>query len=72
MAAVLLAHANGPRSIRAAVTELQILRALKARKLIRFDRISRPTQSIATTRGREVVVALLAAQAEVLAPLAAE
>jgi hypothetical protein len=72
MAALLLVHAEGPRPTRAAEKELQILRALKARKLIRFDRLTRPTKSIATLRGREVIVALLAAQAELLSSLAVE
>jgi hypothetical protein len=66
MAQVLIAHANGPRPIRALVREMQMLRALRARKLIQFNRSARPTHTTATQRGRELIVALLAAQAEVL------
>lgn len=66
MAAVLLDHAGGPRPTRAAVMEMRILRSLKARKFIRFNRANRPTYSVATTRGREIIAALLARQADAL------
>jgi hypothetical protein len=60
MALLLLAHAGGPRPTRATVKETQILRALRARRLVYFNRTTRPTASMATTRGREIIVALLA------------
>jgi hypothetical protein len=72
MAAMLIAHANGPRPTRAISTELQTLRALRARKLIRFNRATRPTHTVATSRGREIIAALLAAQADALAAQALE
>jgi hypothetical protein len=72
MAAMLVAHANGPRPTRAISTELQTLRALRARKLIRFNRATRPTHTVATSRGREIIAALLAAQADALAAQALE
>ena len=72
MTVVLLEHAGGPRPARAAVMEMRLLRSLKARKLIRFNRANRPTHSIATTRGREAIAALLAVQADALASLSAE
>jgi hypothetical protein len=67
MTALLLDHASGPRLARAVVMEMRILRALRARQLIRFNRPNRPTHSIATSRGREVMAALLARQADALA-----
>ena len=72
MAAMLIAHANGARPTRAVNTELQTLRALRARKLIRFNRATRPTHTVATSRGREIIAALLAAQADALAAQALE
>ena len=72
MAAMLIAHANGPRPTRAIGSELQTLRALRARRLIRFNRATRPTHTVATLRGREIIVALLAAQADALAVQALE
>ena len=59
MTAVLLEHANSPRPTRA-VTELRVLRPLWQRGLIRFNRPRRPTHSIATVRGREIMSVLLA------------
>ena len=67
MVAALLDHAGGPRPTRAVDKEMRILRSLRARQLIRFSRPNRPTHSIATTRGREVISALLARQADALA-----
>jgi hypothetical protein len=66
MAAVLLSHANGPRPIRSSDKDTHTLKALKARRLIYFNRLNRPTHTIATSRGRELVAALLAAQADTL------
>ena len=66
MAAVLLAHANGPRQIRGSDKETRTRKALKARRLIYFNRLNRPTHTIATSRGRELIAALLAAQADSL------
>lgn len=66
MAGVLLDHAGGPRPTRAVVAEMRILRSLRVRNLIRFNRVNRPTHSLATIRGREVIAALLARQAEAL------
>jgi hypothetical protein len=63
MAAVLLEHAGGPRPTRAVVSELRVLRSLWERSLIRFNRANRPTHSMATTRGREVIAALLTSRA---------
>jgi hypothetical protein len=64
MTAVLLEHASGPRPTRAVMTELRVLRSLWERGLIRFNRRKRPTHSIATTRGREVISVLLAKPVE--------
>ena len=72
MAAMLIAHANGPRPTRAVGSELQTLRALRARKLIRFNRATRPTHTVATSRGREIIAGLLAAQADALVAQALE
>ena len=67
MVGVLLDHASGPRQTRVVATQLRVLRALKERGLIRFNRPNRPTYSVATTRGREVIAALLARHTDVLA-----
>ena len=67
MAAVLLEHAGGPRPIHVVAMELRILRSLKARGLICFNRLTRPTHSIATTHGRGGIAALVARQADALA-----
>lgn len=70
MAAMLLEHAGGPRPTHAVVMELRVLRSLRERSLIRFNRAYRPTFSIATSRGREVVAALLAGHADAAIPAA--
>jgi hypothetical protein len=57
MISILIAHAPGERAVRLA--EAETLRALKSRGLIRYNRLSRPSQSIATMRGREVIEKLL-------------
>ena len=57
MAAVLMEHANGPRRVR--VDETETLKALRARRLIYFNRLVRPTFTLATTRGREIISRLL-------------
>ena len=66
LALTLLDHANGPRPTRAAISELRVLHSLRARNLIRFNRPRRPTHTITTSRGREVLTALLARQADAL------
>lgn len=70
MAAILIGHGSGPRPIR--VEERDTLRALRARGLIYFDRNMRPTQSIATGKGRDVIAGLLATQADNLVSAGAE
>ena len=65
MKALLIQHASGERAVR--VSDGDTLRALRARGLIRYNRVTRPSQSIATPRGREVIAMLLAQMAEVLA-----
>lgn len=67
MAAALIAHANGPRLTRADERDRQTLRALRARRLVAFNRHTRPTQTTATVRGREIIALLLAMQADALA-----
>ena len=67
MAAVLVAHADGPRQIRSSDKETHTLKALRARRLIYFNRLNRPTHTVPTVRGRELIAALLAAQADALA-----
>jgi hypothetical protein len=67
MAAVLMAHAAGPRRIRSGDRDTHTLKALRARRLIYFNRLNRPTHTLATSRGRELIAALLAAQADALA-----
>lgn len=67
LAITLLDHAHGPRPTRAAIAELRLLQALRARSLVRFNRPRRPTHTITTARGREVLAALLATQADALA-----
>jgi hypothetical protein len=67
LALTLLDHAKGARPTRAAISELRILQSLRARNLIRFNRPRWPTHTITTTRGREVLAALLARQADALA-----
>ena len=67
MAAVLTAHAEGPRQIRSSDQDTPTLKALRARRLIYFNRLNRPTHTLATSRGRELIAALLAAEADALA-----
>jgi hypothetical protein len=64
MVALLIAHASGEQAVR--VSEADTLRALMARRLIRVNRTNRPSRSLATPRGREVIAALLGQLAEVL------
>ena len=70
MAVILIGHSTGPRPIRA--DERDTLHALRARGLIYFDRNLRPTQSIATHKGREIIARLLATQADNLVRSGAE
>jgi hypothetical protein len=70
MAAVLVEHGIGPRP--RIIAEKDTINALRARQLIRFNRVSRPTHTVATSQGRELIAALLAAQADALAATAAE
>jgi hypothetical protein len=70
MAAALIEHGNGPRPMR--VRETETINALRARRLISFNRISRPTHTVATSQGRELIAAFLAAQADALATMAVE
>ena len=67
MAVVLMAHVVGPRQMRSSDKETHTLKALRARRLIYFNRLNRPTHTIATVRGRELIAMLLAAQADALA-----
>ena len=69
---LLLDHAQGARPTRAAIGELRLLQSLRARKLIRFNRPMRPTHTIATVRGREVLTALLAMREDTSAPQSVE
>jgi hypothetical protein len=69
MAVVLMAHADGPRQIRNSDKERHTIKALKARRLIYFNRLNRPTHTHATSRGREFIAGLLAAQADALAAM---
>jgi hypothetical protein len=57
--AVLIAHAGGPRQIGSSENETHALKALRARRLIYFNRLNRPTHTIITVRGRELIAALL-------------
>jgi hypothetical protein len=70
MAAILIGHSRGPRSIR--IEERETLRALRARGLIYFDRNMRPRESIATDKGRDIIAGLLASQADSLMGAGAE
>ena len=64
MAALLLEHADGIRPTRALVSEMRVLRSLKERGLIKFNRLNRPTRSMATIRGRAIIGAILANYAD--------
>jgi hypothetical protein len=70
MAAIMIGHSAGPRKIRA--EERPTLRALRARGLIYFDRKMRPTHSMATDKGRDLIAELLATQADNLVRAGAE
>jgi hypothetical protein len=64
MAELLLEHADGTRPTRAMVSEMRVLRSLKERGLIKFNRFNRPTRSVATARGRAIIGALLTSQTD--------
>ena len=70
MATVMIGHSAGPRRVR--VEERDTLQALRTRGLIYFDRNMRPTRSIATGKGRNVMAELLATQADNLVSAGAE
>ena|ERR1051326_3051988 len=53
MMSLLIAHASGDRAMK--IAESETLRALKARGLIRYNRLNKPSHTIATPRGREVI-----------------
>ena len=69
MVTMLTEHASGDRPVK--VSDLETLRALRARGLIRFSHAVRPSRTFTTPRGREVVSALLARMADVLVANAA-
>ena len=58
MLATLMAHVDGPRKTKASLTEMRTLQALRDRRLIYFNRLTRPTRTIANVRGREVITAI--------------
>jgi hypothetical protein len=58
MLRVLMDHADGPRQIKASLRELRTLRSLRDRGLIYFNRLSRPTCTKATSRGRDLIAAM--------------
>jgi hypothetical protein len=60
MAAVLIEHGNGPRPV--VIKEKETVRALRARGLIYFNRVSRPTHTVVTRRGRKIAAELLRIQ----------
>jgi len=62
MAEVLLEHAGDRRPIRASGPEMRVLQSLWICGLVSFDRGHRPKYSVATTRGLEVIAAMLARQ----------
>lgn len=64
MVSVLLEHETGERPLK--VTEKETLRALRARRLIRFNRPVRPSRTIVTPRGKEVMNSLLGQMADPL------
>ena len=64
MAELLLEHASGNRPTRAMVSEMRVLRSLKERGLIKFNRFNRPTHSTATSRGQAIIGTLLAGHAD--------
>ena len=58
MLATLMQHAETPRRTRAGIRELRTLQALKQRGLIYFNRLTRPTHTSATARGRQIIAAM--------------
>ena len=58
MLATLMAHVDGPRKTKASLNEMRTLQALRDRGLIYFNRLTRPTRTIANARGREVIAAI--------------
>lgn len=64
MTLVMIQHINGSRPLR--IEDRETIRALRARGLIYFNRNVRPTKSFITGKGREVISALLASQADSL------
>ena len=56
MVTMLTEHASGDRPVK--VSDLETLRALRARGLIRFSHAVRPSRTFTTPRDREVVVEL--------------
>jgi hypothetical protein len=67
MTPVLIVHTVGECEIR--VGELETLKALKARRLIKCNRTNRPARAIAMRHGREVIAMLLGQWADMLASL---
>ena len=64
MATLLIGHVAEPRPIRNEDRQTHTLKALRARHLIYFNRPNRPTHTLATSRGREIIAALLAARGD--------
>jgi hypothetical protein len=62
MAAMMLQHVNGSRALR--FEDRVTIQALRTRGLIYFNRNVRPTRSLVTSKGRDVIASLLASQAE--------
>ena len=60
MLATLMEHVHGPRKTKASLREMRTLQALRDRGLIFFNRLTRPTRTTATGRGREVIAAICA------------
>ena len=58
MLATLMEHVDGPR--KTSLSETRTLQALRGRGLIFFNRLTRPTRTTATGRGREVIAAICA------------
>ena len=60
MLATLMEHVDGPRKTKASLSEMRTLQALRDRGLTFFNRLTRPTRTTATGRGREVIAAICA------------
>jgi hypothetical protein len=60
MLAVLVDHCRGPHLVR--VQERATIQALRARRLVYFNRNVRPTHSLLTKRGREVIARMMTGQ----------